>query len=323
MINCNFEISKFNNLLKDYYSESANAGEGKYNTFESFATNSKTDSTLLDFEYENPFSFIPSYGSEVMINFLNNKINYGDGYSVQRSSMLNRIFVNLSLKFDNRSDAESKEIIDFINSTKGYKKFIFQPIKRSGLSSADAYKSLYSLSPYFVQEFTSQGPEIQSNYSDSNNIALNFANQNFTLFDLKSIIKVESMPSYRKAIIDEYAVKPHLDLLPSYAVDKSINLRNNIADFRDAKIQIAEDGVNENEISLNLSYNNIDDEKLLKLLSFIINKQGMQTFTFDVKGPVKERREFLCTSIRHKFVFKGVHDVSISISEQAIKKSFQ
>tara|TARA_Y100001938_G_scaffold151215_1_gene247662 strand:+ start:2161 stop:3141 length:981 start_codon:yes stop_codon:yes gene_type:complete len=323
-VSCNytFNSGNFHNLEKDYYSEVTNAGGGKYNTYADFVSGSKSDGVLSDFEYETPFNFVPSYGSSVSINFISEIMEYGDGYVRNVPRGLNRILFSMSLDFNDRSNDESENIVDYISERKGSNKFPFQIKPKSNYSSSESYKSLYSLKPYFVQEFLCQQAPINIVYTDNNSISLDFLNDEFSALNIKSILYVESMPAEEKSIIDEYRQKYVLDIEPSVSLSRDISLRNQSFQNNQSKSFFAPDGENIRKEALRLNFEKIDDTKLLKLLSFFIHKQAVESFTFTVKKPSERTAEFMCDAIEHTYLYKGVHSLSVSIYEVPVKKRF-
>ena len=323
-MSCNytFNSGQFHSLEKDYYSESTNAGVGSYNTYEDFISGSKVDSTLKNFEYENAFSFTPSYGSSVQIDFVNEIMEYGNGYVTHTPLGLNRFLFSMSLDFNNRSDSEAEEIINYIVGKKGGNKFMFQPTPRAGLSSSDAYKSLYSLKPYFLQEFICENIPTEIIYTGNNSIKLDFLNDEMSALNIKSILCIESMSSAEKSIIEEYRQKYVLDLNPSVSISREIAIRNQVFQSAQSKSFYTSDGENTRKENLRLTFEKIDDTKLLKILSFFIFKQGIESFTFTLKSPEERTAEFMCNSIDHTYLYKGTHNVSVTIYEVPIKKRF-
>lgn len=317
-----FNSGNFWNLKKDYYDETANAGVGKYNTYEDFITGSKTDTTLKDFEYTGQFSFIPSYGSSVNIDFANNVTEYGDGYNYINQKSLNRVYLQYNLQFNSRSNEESKEIIEYVKSKEGYKTFPFQIISKNDLTSPNEYRSLYSLKPYFVQEFTCEDIQVDNYYEGSSSINLIFLNQDYSTLSIKNILKVESMPTEEKNIIEEYRQKYELDIMPSYSFSRTITLGKQRFESLQSRTAFGDNGENQKKNLITLNYENIDDEKLLKLLSFFIFKQGVESFKFKIKEPSEHTGEFICESISHTFLYKGIHSLSIETYETPVKKRF-
>ena len=288
-----FNSGKFWNLEKDFYSEPTNASPANYNTYKEFVTGSKVDNVLKNFEYEDPFNFIPSYGSSVSVGFYSNMQEFGDNYrNSNQGGVLNRIAISLNLNFSSRGDLESENIINYIKSKEGGQKFIFQPTANAGLSQQNSYKSLYSIEPYFSQEFSCNNIDIEHQYIDHNNISLNFINQDYSQFSVKNLLKINSMPQHKKDIIDEYSSKYHLDIEPSYAITRDEPLHLTRFNFASSRAFDDKGGVNRSVTNLELSYNGITDEILLKLLSFFFSKQGHETFTFTLKKPEEKTLNF-------------------------------
>tara|TARA_B100000674_G_C37459314_1_gene741886 strand:- start:271 stop:672 length:402 start_codon:yes stop_codon:yes gene_type:complete len=130
------------------------------------------------------------------------------------------------------------------------------------------------------------------------------------------------MPAEEKSIIDEYRQKYVLDIEPSVSLSRDISLRNQSFQNNQSKSFFAPDGENIRKEALRLNFEKIDDTKLLKLLSFFIHKQAVESFTFTVKKPSERTAEFMCDAIEHTYLYKGVHSLSVSIYEVPVKKRF-
>ncbi len=319
----NFNSGQFHNLEEDYYSSTTNAGAGKYNTFQEFISGSRVDSTLKNFEYENPFTFVPSYGSSVDFEFLNNNLIYGDSYLNNISQKVNNVGINFNLKFDNRSEDEANSIVEYLSERKGFKKFVFQPQPKSDFDSANSYKSLYSLFPYFVQEFICNNISVSHNYNDNVSISAVLGNVNYSIFNVRNILEIASLKNEHKTIIEEYRNKDELDINPSYSVGRDISLKIKRFMERKSTTEVFSDGINQERSVLELSFNSIDDNKLMKLLSFFINKMSLSSFKFEIKKPHAKISNFICTSLSHTYVFKGVHNLSVTIAEDHIESKFK
>ena len=318
-----FNSGNFWNLEKDYYSETTNAGAGKYNTYQDFISGSKVNSNLLNFEFEDPFDFIPSYGSSVDFVFEGMNSDYGNGYLYVHPSAMNNIIASFNLNFQYRSDSEAQRIIQYLRDRDGYKQFPFQTKERSGLSSANAYQSLYSISPYFIQDFSCFSFSNENEYEGSTSIAAQFVNQDFSILNIKNILKVESMPQAKKDIIEEYRKKYVLDIMPSYSISRNIETRN--LNFQEPRIrfQRGNDGINSQKDLTSLNFENIDDEKLLKILAFFLFKIGQESFSFTYKNPDPKTAEFICDRISHTYLYKGSHSVTVSIQESPIRRRLE
>ena len=158
-------MGQFWDLKQSFYSESINE-DSSYDTYEKFVSGIRNDATIDDFAYTNPFSFIPSYGSTVSFDFSNNYAEFGDGYVIPSATLLNNTSISMELKFDDRSDKEAMEIINYIKNTGTYSDFPYQTFPRDTLSDSDSYKSIYSLPPYFIQEFKCDSINHELKYND-------------------------------------------------------------------------------------------------------------------------------------------------------------
>ena len=314
---------KFWNLEKDFFSESTNSGPLYYNTYEEFVTGSKNNSNIKKFEYEDPFKFIPSYGSRVSIIFYKNIQEFGDNYLSVNQGLINRILIEFDLKFNERGNEETELINNYINEREGFNEFVYQPTDQSKLNQPDYYKSLYSLPPYFVQNFKCKDKTVENIYTDHNSIKLSFINQDFSQFDMKNLLMIESMPQEKKDIIEEYSEKYHLDIEPSYSITRGELFNSKTFDGGE-KTRLLEEssGINKSNTSLELSFDAINDDILLKLLSFFISKQGFETFTFELKDPDQKILNFYCLSIEHTFLFKNSHNLKVGLEESYIRRRF-
>jgi hypothetical protein len=312
----------FWNLEKDYYSEVTNVGAGKYNSYGEFITGSKVNSLIKNFEYEDPFDFYPSYGSTATVTFGTDMTEFGDYYLNANQPNLNRVILDFDLDFSNRGDEESEKIIAYIKGKEGGGPFPCQPMKRGGLSQQDAFKSLYSIQPYFAQELKCFGISTEHQYVGHNNIKLNFLNQDYSQFSVRNLLYVEGMPQDKKDIIDEYFSKYHLDIAPSYSFTRAEPLNLTRFNLRKSRPFEGSGGVNKSSIIIDLEYNSITDEILLKLLSFFISKQGYETFSFDLKEPDKRTLDFVCPKIDHTYLYKNSNNLRVTLEESHIRRRF-
>lgn len=315
----NFITGSFWSLEKDYYDESKNSGGSYYNTYQDFISGSRNDAIVKDFIFDNPFTYVPSYGSSVSISFSNTVINYGDGYSSLSDNSLNNIDFTMRLRFENRSDVEASGIMNYIKEkTKNTESFPFQGSPRSNFSNDDSYKSLYSLYPYFVQDFLCLESSSSNKYIDNTDITLTFKNLNLSNFSIKNLLSVPSMPQEKKDIIEEYYKKDTLDIKPSYSVSFDSNTRRSHFGSIQSRDFYNSDGINNQLEVLELNYESVDDQKLLKLLSFLIGKKGRKSFKFNNVSNFDGEKSYLCDSVNHTYLYKGVHSISISLIESPL-----
>ena len=310
-----FQSGNFWNLKKPYFDESANSAGGFYNNFEQFSSGCRSDSSLQNFIYENPFVYLPSYGSSVNISFDNDIIEYGESYSSFKQASLNNIRFSMDLNFADKSDAEASGITSYIEQKGSYSVFPYQPIERVGLSSENAYQSLYSIPPYFVQDFRCEGLKVDKKFKDNNDISLFFVNEDLSIFSIKSMLEVPSMPESQRAIISGARASSELDIKPSYSIPINTNLKSQRFASKDSRNFTQDDGINSIADSYDLMYNDLNNEELLKVLSFYIYKMGNNKFKFKIKEPKPREGDFLCRGINHNYTFKENHSIKVKIIE--------
>ncbi len=316
------DTKNFWNFDRDFYLSSDNLGGTYYNSYSEFVKNSKIDQNLKNFKYNNPFTFIPSYGSSVSIGFINDVAKYGNSYFMMEQPGINRIMFAADLRFENRNDEESDQILKYINQKEGANFFPFQSVDREQLSQQDAYRSLYSMKPYLVQDFNCSNISSSNIYVNNNTINLEFNNDLNNQISAKNIIYAESLPNEIKAIINEYWNKEELDIQPSYSLSRDEVYATKNIKFGRSKSFIERDGINNKLVSLDLNFEAIKDDILLKLLSFFISKQGFETFQFELQKPEKRKLHFYCSEINHEFLYMGSHNLNVRINQVPIKRKF-
>ena len=305
----------FWNLEKPYYSEDLNAGAGKYNTYEDFSSGIRSDSVLNEFEFSKPFDFIPSYGSSVEVSMKRGVVEFGDGYLSMNPMSMNNYDVRFDLHFNSRTDKEASEIINYIKSTGSHGVFAFQTKKRSELSDEDSYRSIYSMPPYFLQEFTCKAINTKHTYENNNSIRLTFINNNVSDFSAHNMFELPSMPENKRVIISGARAATEFDEKPSYATEQEIAMRASQFITSKSRPAFGDDGINDSVYLLNLTFENINDDKLLKIITFIIDKGGTKPFDYEMTFPHSGKRKFVCGEFRHNYKFKGVHDLNCTFME--------
>lgn len=306
-----------------YYREEDNLGADYYNTYEDFLMQSKSDAELKKFKFFENFPFTPSYGSSVRFSFVSYASEYGHGYIMQNQSKLNRIMVSYDLRFDSINNSKTKKILDFVDKKGGYEDFSMQSISRDSVSGAEAYKSLFSMRPYMIQNFTCAEKTVTQNYVNNNTVNLSFQNNDFSQLNYKNILYAECLPESRKEIINEYFYKRHLDIQPSYSITREENIATFANQFKNARTFLGWDSKNPHKVTLQLRYDNIDDDSLLKIISLMIGAQGFETFTFNIDDSGTQNvSNFLCQEFTHTFVYNGVHSLSLNLESFNIKRSF-
>ena len=305
---------QFWSLKKNYYSEVTNAASS-YNTYEKFINGVRTDTVIDSFEFESPFHYVPSYGSSINVEFSNNILNFGDGYVDTNPKLMNNCIITANLDFEHRTNAESKNIANYIRATGAHGYFPYQITARSELGSANSHQSIYSIPPYFVHEFRCEGLTFSREYEDDNSVSMILINNNFSEFSIHSLIDIPSLPASARADIAAARKAENFTEKPTQAIGGKISQRSSSFGAATSRIHYGKDGINDEANMYDLRFEGIDNSKLLKLIAFILDKAGSKKFKFTLPKPFLETKTFICQGFNHTYVFKDVHDLTCALIE--------
>lgn len=98
--------------------------------------------------------------------------------------------------------------------------------------------------------------------------------------------------------------KPSLGL----EVNHSVSLQEISVD--NSYIQMYKDGINDNLLTLNLSFNNRGDEEAWAILHFLESHYGSIPFLFSPPAPYETPQNFICSEWSHVYNFKNNHSIS-------------
>jgi len=309
------DFIKIGALNRDYFIESQNIGSNNYNTYSDFLKGSRGDKNLKKFKFNNPMTLMPSYGSKVTIDFSINFMRSNNGHVVHDMYNLNRVSFRMNLDFSYLNLRDGYYLIDFFEKTKAGEKFIFQPKPYDELDISNKYKSLYSLEPYFVQEFEFESYGVQQSDPNTASISTTFMADNLSQLNLRNIIYIEALPEKQKEIINDYFFREELDIQPSY--EQSFAAKGVSQTFSEGKglaYSKSDSEMNFNN-SFNLIYKGVSDAEALKIISFFLQKQGFETIKFKTKGPRPRELHVHCKTIEHNFVFKNSNDITVTLME--------
>jgi hypothetical protein len=221
----------------------------------------------------------------------------------------------MNLKFDNINIRDANYLVKYIEDRKAGTKFMFQPENYESLGTDHKYKSLYSVPPYFVQEFECESYSIDFNSEKTASIGTTFMADNFSQLNLRNIIYIESMPEFEKEIINDYFFKEELDIQPSDG--QGFSARGSSKTFSEGKSLAYSESDTEMEFnnSASLVYKGVSDLEALKIISFFLQKQSFETFKLKTKGVHPRELDMHCKKINHNFVFKNSNDISVSVAE--------
>lgn len=280
---------------------------------EQFKKDVLTGATIDNFEYENPFDFIPSYGATTSLNFNNNFVQFGDGYSSISSVGLNNISIQMDLPFYEREASEIEQIIEHVEGNIG-NPFPFQTVKYVDLDSSEKYKALYSIPPYFQQEFQCEG--IERNYSrgEYQNVDLVFVNKNISFFSKDYIFAIPSMPAPFYNKIKAEIKKDTFEHIPDQSLSQTSLFRVKKFGSIKSRAFTGKERVNEKTLTYDLLFDTIDLEKMTLILAFMVSKAGTW-FYFSPDGQAATRKKFICNEISQRYTYNNVFSVRCRIAE--------
>ena len=87
--------------------------------------------------------------------------------------------------------------------------------------------------------------------------------------------------------------------------------------------QIYKDGINESLLTLNLNFNNRDDEEAWAILHFLEQHIGSIPFLFKPPAPYDRTQNFICQKWSHKYNFKNNHSISATFEQYPFNISAQ
>lgn len=311
------ELNKFWNLNRDFYG-SENDQDGYYRNYSDFLQNSKSDPVLKNFNFSKKLDEIPSYGSSVNLVFSNTPYTMGARNTFLSQTRLNNLLINVNINYTNIEPKRSNKILDFLGENSG-KPFIFQIQSKDGLSDQEAYKSLYSIKPYLVQEFQSQGAGNTYNYIDDQSISFLMTNNDFSYFNYRNLIFAQCLPERTKDLINEYWGKEELDINPSYPLEEervqSVDI-NSLGNSRPVTLPL-DDSNNKIEKIFRVRYNNLNDDDTLRIISFFLSKKGVET-TY-IRTSENEFTNVTLKAMTHTFVFKNSNNISIDFQSKFLR----
>lgn len=280
---------------------------------EDFKKDVLTGASINSFEYEAPFNFVPSYGASVSIKFASELIQFGDGYSIPDAGVLNDVTMEMNLPFHERDSEEIEQIVEHVEQHVG-KTFPFQTIKYDDLDAEEKYKALYSIPPYFQQEFHCNG--IERNYSrgDYQNVDLVFYNQNISFFSKDYIFAIPSMPTALYDKIKAEGKKDLFDYIPDQSLAQTTAFRTKRFGSSKSRPFTGKEKINDQTLVYDIMFENIDLEKMTLIMAFMMSK-GRSWFYFSPDGKPENQKKFVCSEIEQHYVYNDVFSVRCRIVE--------
>jgi phage-related protein len=110
-------------------------------------------------------------------------------------------------------------------------------------------------------------------------------------------------------------IQPYFFWAPSYNVQVSHQPRIQTIQFGDGYEQRLKDGINNDILKLNLSFESRGEQEAAAILHFLHTKGGYAPFYFKTTPPYSIIKKFVCKSFNSTFVFADNYNVTCSLEE--------
>jgi len=243
----------------------------------------------------------PSYGSSIAIKTENKRTNYDDGYYRITQNGINSLKFESQLKFEGKTDAETKSILHFLQSKKGANPFYFtmpEPYDKELPYYCDEYeysitaqnnnvitaklsndtqsvltKAGIFLSDYWFPDWEPQDYSINDVAFFEDQTYTGDENYHYRKSDESSILDTTVPTLNDNWTKDLFFWKP--------SIGTSIQKRPRIVTNDNFKYkQRKKDGINHELLELDLTFNQRDDSEAAAILHFLENKRGYKLFRF-------------------------------------------
>lgn len=251
------------------------------------------------------FQYTPSYNSSATFDFKNDISQYGDGYFRVIQKGTNALKMETDLKFETRTDQETESILHFLKNQKGFKPFFFtmpdpydkeMPYFCEEYDYVKNYENNNTVQAKFVNDvetiltkkniFLSESPA-KNRYLDwdpgnyeVNDVAFfefsntgddNYYYKKSNLTNLSIYTGLSDNPDWTK---DLFFWKPSIGL--------NISKRPRIvkSNIKDEFTVRGEDGLNEDLLQIEASFNNRSDKEAAAILHFLEQRRGFKSFKF-------------------------------------------
>ena len=99
----------------------------QHNSSTAFSSDYWDGITLYNGKNTPIFFWVPSYNDEITVRPSVRTIQYSEGYSQRIPSFINNSLIPINLKFELRTESETRAILHFLESRKASESFLFTP----------------------------------------------------------------------------------------------------------------------------------------------------------------------------------------------------
>lgn len=249
-------------------------------------------------KWSSEFIFKPSYGSQVNFSASNQEHKLGDGYTEYLPKSTNSLKCNWSLRFENRSDNETKAIIHFLENHKGAKNFLWTPpypYDKKSKFKCESFNTTYNkensntVTANFIRNdadianwknaFSPYTGVWDNSYVYKENDYVGYVDSHELMNHDKYYFCKKDAPAAENPKNSIHWNNDHFFWVPSEG--QTINFKPKIKtiDLRNNTDQTSPEDVNSNLLKLNLSFNSRSSKESAAISNFLQHKIGAQSFT--------------------------------------------
>jgi phage-related protein len=330
-----------------YYSETTHTSSDSYSP------------TGASSKWTTEFPSIPNYNSSVTFEGINNRIDFGDGYFSLTPKSSNNIKATYDMGFNGRTDRETKAISNFLESRSfealsgaisGFTGFVFKPFypydKKSehfcdGYTIGNQFNNVNDIHTAFIDEHNSSTDWLNRFIPSGNTLGLWEAGQSYSQYDTVyhsgGIIGTKSgcdgyyfftgTDSTTASVANGPTggatlwTNESFFFKPSIVSSAGAEIRFATTSFNNDFTQRANDGINTNNLKLNIILEGRSNKEAVAVSRFLLNKQAYQSFKFTPTAPHDNELNFICESWRHTYVFDENHRFELHFEQTPIDLS--
>lgn len=297
------------------------------------------------------FNFKPSYGTSVSFSADLSSYTTVDNYLYTMPKGINHLQVEVEMPFENRTEAETRQIVSFFEGLRGTGYFnytdpasIYQPVNLfcNNIQNNFTVNNIYNLKVSLSTDQAAPLLKWNGMFITGSNLKGDWSTStNYSKYD---IIRHTGSASYPKNISNlydsyYYCMQDHTSqsspidngalptqfwaqdffYQPTYSVDLNKSTSVLKSDLPYSFTKKTDFGRNANVLSqFEIQFKGISDIETRAILHFLASKQGYRKFQYKIPQIYNRFKFFFAPEWSHTFVYKNVNDISVTLIEDPI-----
>lgn len=301
------------------------------------SVDASTAPTGLNSKWSQEFTFRPSYGTSVNFSSKSQINQLGEGYYEYNPQSTNCIKSSWNLIFNNRSDNEAKSIIHFLENRQGARDFLWTPpypydkkskFKCENFSLQYQKENTNTVTATFINDNAdiTNWKNAFSNYTGAWDNSINYKENDYITYlqaneklnhDKYFYCKKDS-PAGETPSDSIYWNNQHFYWLPSEDQGIQFDPRVKKISLKNSFEQTSEEKINENLLSLNLSFNSRSQKEAAAISSFLQHQLGHTSFTTSLPPFMSDNQARIIENSASNGDTFNTNRIEISGSEQML-----